>query len=117
MSKIELDVLMQKNKHDTVLREKKVVARPMNSMVKEVGICIHMNVCKHIGEKIETSLGAQVVKNLPAMQETWVQSLGSEDALERGGNDYPLQYSCLENSRDSGLWQATVLKCQNFGHF
>ena len=25
---------------------------------------------------------AQVVKNLPAMQETWVQSLGWEDPLE-----------------------------------
>ena len=29
------------------------------------------------------SLMAQVVKNLPAMQETWVQSLGQEDALEK----------------------------------
>ena len=28
------------------------------------------------------SLVAQVVKNLPAMQETWVQSLGGEDPLE-----------------------------------
>jgi len=27
---------------------------------------------------------AQVVKNLPAMQETWVQSLGWEDPLEKG---------------------------------
>ena len=27
---------------------------------------------------------AQVVKNLPAMQETWVQSLGQEDPLEKG---------------------------------
>ena len=27
---------------------------------------------------------AQVVKNLPAMQETWVQSLGGEDPLEKG---------------------------------
>ena len=27
---------------------------------------------------------AQVVKNLPAMQETWVQSLGWEDPLEEG---------------------------------
>ena len=27
---------------------------------------------------------AQTVKNLPAMQETWVQSLGREDALEKG---------------------------------
>ena len=23
-------------------------------------------------------------------------------------NGYPLQYSCLENSRDRGAWQATV---------
>ena len=28
------------------------------------------------------SLVAQMVKNLPAMQETWVQSLGWEDPLE-----------------------------------
>ena len=26
---------------------------------------------------------AQMVKNLPAMQETWVQSLGREDPLEK----------------------------------
>ena len=26
---------------------------------------------------------AQMVKNLPAMQETWVQSLGQEDLLEK----------------------------------
>ena len=30
------------------------------------------------------SLVAQKVKNLPAMQETWVQSLGREDPLEKG---------------------------------
>ena len=24
------------------------------------------------------------------------------------GNDYPLQYSCLENPMDEGAWQATV---------
>ena len=30
------------------------------------------------------SLVAQTVKNLPAMQETWVQSLGWEDPLEKG---------------------------------
>ena len=30
------------------------------------------------------SLVAQMVKNLPAMQETWVQSLGLEDPLEEG---------------------------------
>ena len=30
------------------------------------------------------SLVAQLVKNLPAMQEIWVQSLGREDPLEKG---------------------------------
>ena len=29
-------------------------------------------------------LVAQMVKNLPVMQETWVQSLGWEDPLEKG---------------------------------
>ena len=30
------------------------------------------------------SLVAQLMKNLPAMEETWVQSLGWEDPLEKG---------------------------------
>ena len=30
------------------------------------------------------SLVTQLVKNLPAMQKTWVQSLGWEDPLEKG---------------------------------
>ena len=30
------------------------------------------------------SLVAQLVKNLPAMWETWVRSLGWDDALEKG---------------------------------
>ena len=30
------------------------------------------------------SLAAQLVKNLPAMQETWVRFLGQEDPLEKG---------------------------------
>ena len=42
---------------------------------------------------------AQLVKNLPAMWETWVQSLGWEDPLEKE-KGYPLQYSGLENSLD-----------------
>ena len=33
--------------------------------------------------KIRDSLVAQLVKNLPAMQETQVQSLGQEDPLEK----------------------------------
>ena len=34
-----------------------------------------------VGEK--ASLVAQMVKNLPAIQETWVQSLGWEDPVEK----------------------------------
>ena len=34
--------------------------------------------------KLWASLIAQLVKNLPAMQETWVQSLVWEDPLEEG---------------------------------
>ena len=46
-----------------------------------------------------------MVKNLPAMQETWVQSLGQEDS-PGGGDGNPLQYFCLENPMDKGAWQA-----------
>ena len=31
----------------------------------------------------KASLVAEMVKNLPAMRETWVQSLGQEDPLEK----------------------------------
>ena len=79
----------------------------------------------------------QTVKNLPAVQETWVRSLGRdviwgfasgsdgkesacstrEPGLNPGSgrhpeerNDNPLQYSCLENLMDKGDWLATVLE-------
>ena len=45
------------------------------------------------------SLVAQLVKNPPAMRETWVPSLGWEDSPGEG-KGYPLQYSGLENSMD-----------------
>ena len=61
---------------------------------------------------VKSSLVAQTVKNLPAMQETWVQFLGWEDAPSpaplREGNNNPFQFSGLENSVDRGAWWATV---------
>jgi len=42
---------------------------------------------KGIGYPLQYSLAslvAQLVKNPPAMEETWVQSLGWEDPLEKG---------------------------------
>ena len=38
----------------------------------------------HILMHIWASLVAQLIKNLPAMRETWVQSLGWKDRLEKG---------------------------------
>ena len=49
-----------------------------------------LNLCDHVIQ-IGASLVAQVVKNLPAMQETWVGSLGWEDSPGKG-KGYPLQY-------------------------
>ena len=50
---------------------------------------------------------AQMVKNLPAMQETWVWSLGRDDPLEKRMATQSL-YSCLGNPMDRGAWWATV---------
>ena len=75
--------------------------------------------CK--GHRIESlvwedsaSLVPQMVKNLPAMQETRAWFLGREDSLGEG-NGYSLRYSCLENPMDS-LWghKATKSMCHNY---
>ena len=49
----------------------------------------------------------QTVKNLTAMQETWVQSLGWEDPLEKGMATRSSILG-LESSMDRGAWWATV---------
>ena len=38
---------------------------------------------------LSASLVAQMVKNLPAMSEIWVQSLGQEDSLEKEMATHP----------------------------
>ena len=54
---------------------------------------------------------AQLVKNLSAVQETGdTGDMGLIPGLGRcsgGGNEYPLQYPCLENFMDRGAWGAT----------
>ena len=53
------------------------------------------------------SLVAQMVKNLPAMWETWVRSLGWEDALEEGMAAHPsILASRIPMDREA--WWATV---------
>ena len=56
----------------------------------------------------EASLVAQMIKNMPAMQET-PGSIPGSGRSPGEGNGNPLQYSCLENSMDRGiLWWAIV---------
>ena len=62
---------------------------------------------KHHAIITRTSLVAQMVKNLPVVWETWVQSLGWEGPLEES----MATHSSILSWRvpmDRGAWQATV---------
>ena len=65
---------------------------------QQIDLVIYIYIC------IWASPVAQLVKNLPAMLQTWVQSVGCEDPLEKERESLslplPLQYSGLENSMD-----------------
>ena len=54
-----------------------------------------------------TVLVAQLVKNPPAMQETWVQSLGGEDPMEEGMVTHA-SILAWRIPMDRGAWRATV---------
>ena len=58
-------------------------------------------------EKCGTSLGSQMVKNLPALWETWVRSLGWGDSLEEG---MVIHFTIIvwRIPKDSGAWRAIV---------
>ena len=56
-----------------------------------------------------------MVKNLPAMWETWVQSLGWVDSPGEG-NGYPLRYSCLENPWSEVPDRLQSMGSQRVGH-
>ena len=51
---------------------------------------------------------AQLVKNLPEMRDTWVQSLGWENALEEGVATHS-SILAWRIPMDRGAWRATVL--------
>ena len=50
----------------------------------------------------------QLVKNSPAVQETWIPGLGRSPG---GGHGNPLQYSCLENPHG----QRSLAGCSPWG--
>ena len=51
--------------------------------------------------------GGSVVKS-PSANEGDVGLIPGLGRSPREGNDNPFQYSCLENSMDTGVWWATV---------
>ena len=58
------------------------MADPME-MIAESSLWDLIIICDVLSQKW-ASWAAQMVKNLPAMRETWVQSLDWEDPLEKG---------------------------------
>ena len=57
-------------------------------------------------QREQTCLTAQIIKNLPAMQETCDPGLGRSPGE---GNGNPLQYSCLENPMDRAWWLCSLV--------
>ena len=55
----------------------------------------------------DTSLVAQMVKNLPAMWETWVQSMGWEDPLQESMATHS-SILAWRIAMDREAWQTTV---------
>ena len=53
------------------------------------------------------SLVAQTVKNLPAMRETWIRSLGQEDPLEEGIATHS-SILAWRIPMDRGNWRAAI---------
>ena len=76
-------------------------------------VCIHMKMVMFICIFTHGSVsllgfpGGSVVKNLPATAGD-TGSIPESGRSAGAGNGNPLQYSCLGNSMDRGVWKATV---------
>ena len=74
-----------------------------------------MELWEGTGEREGASLVAQMLKRLPAMQETWVRSVGWEGPLEK-----EMATHCSILTRripwTRGAWQATVHGVTRVGH-
>ena len=69
---------------------------------------INVLIFKSPHKNIWASLVAQIVKNLPTIQETWVQSVGWENPLEEGTATHS-SILAWRIPMDRVPWQATVL--------
>ena len=86
-------ILLDGGEHETAGRKREGQAIPKHHLILQLLPT----------QSQSNSLMAQPVKNPPVIEETWVQSLGQEDALEKGMATH-FQYYCLENSKDREAW-------------
>ena len=80
---------------------------------EEISTFLFLSVFKRYGNEMPydylglvlqwASLVAQLVKNLPTMQETWVRSLGWEDPLYYNRLSYLIDEKYTENNHESSL--------------
>ena len=73
------------------------------------------NLAWQLNVLVWTSLVAQMIKNPPAMQETWVRSLGQEYPLEKGMATHSniLAWRIPWTEEPGGLWS---MGSQRVGH-
>ena len=65
-------------------------------------------VCREMQGSREKVLGMDIFPSGLVVKDPDVGSTPGSGRSPGGGNDNPLQYSCLENAMGSGAWQATV---------
>ena len=82
---------------DFCLKELKIHSS-ITAEVKPDGICMVQNSPANAGELRDAGL------------------IPGSGRYPGGGNDNPLQYTCLENPMDRGAWQATTVGSQRVGH-
>ena len=90
------------------------------------GDCSHeIKRCLLLGRKAMTNLDSKAemdeprVKSEREKQISYINDLDSIPGLGKSsgeGNGYPLQYSCLENSKDRGPWWATLHEVTRVRH-
>ena len=81
-----------------------------------VCVCVYIYICVYILSTttvFRVSLVVQMVKNLPAMQETQVQSLGQKDPLEKGMTTHSsiLAWTVPWTEEPSGLQSMGLQRC------
>ena len=71
--------------------------------------------CFTVKDGNRASLVAQLVKNLPAVRDTWVQSLGWEDPLEEGMGTH-CRILAWRISMDRGAWWLQCMRLEGVKH-